>query len=633
MSWTRPRIAFVCGLLPTLFAAVLSLTRPAVLTHVEYDVYDTLVRAGAPPPPSGQVVVVDVDEKSLAAIGQWPWRRDVVATLIARLRELGAAAIGVDVIFPEPDRDAHTSHSPDQTLANTLAGGGVVLGYAMRFDDAAGGSGSCVRHPLGLSVVTPAGHEGSPLFQATGAICSLPVLNTAAGRSGFLNAAPDADGILRRAPVMIEVEGHIYPSLALATVAAVWKVQNAVLQVANQNASTLVFGHRRVPLDGRGNLLLRYRGEKRTFPYVSAADVLNGRVDAHAVANKIVFVGTTALGTREVVATPLDTLFAGVEVQATVADNLLTGDYAGRPDHAGAIETEMVIAAGLIAAVFVARAGSTWGAAGVLSGVALLWAGAAWLLAAQGTFLSPLYPTLGVGGTLAAMTIASVGFEKRRADTAGKETAASQRLMVQSLLSLTGIRDFETGKHSSRTERYARLLAEQLAKNPNYAGYLTPERVELLATLAPLHDIGKVGVPDQVLRKPGELTPEELAEMRRHPEYGRDVIVEAERQAGVRDDVILSMAKEIVYTHHEKWDGSGYPQGLRGADIPVPGRVMALVDVWDAVRTRRPYHDPMTADEAVALITKGRGTHFDPAVVDAFEQIAGAMDQLSLTPS
>ncbi len=631
MTWTQPRLAFACGLVPTIAAAVLSLTRPAALTHVEYDVYDTLVRAVEPPRPSQRVVVVDVDEKSLAAIGQWPWRRDVMGILIARLREMGASAVGVDVIFAESDRDSDGEYSPDEALARTLESGGVVLGYAMRFDDASGASGSCVRHPLGLAVVTPPGHEARPLFRATGAVCSLPALHEAAGRSGFLNAAPDSDGILRRVPVLIEVDGQIYPSFALATVAGVAKTQNAVLELVNTNAANLRLGERVIPLDGRGNLLVRYRGQKRTFPYLSAADVMQGRVPADAVANKIVFVGTTALGTREVVATPLDTLFAGVEVQATVADNLLQGDFARRPVHASAIETEVVIALGLLATVFVVRAGPVWGTAGVIAALGLLWAGAAQVLAASGAYMSPLYPTLGVGGSLAAMTVASVAFEKRRADHAGEARAASQRLMVQSLLSLTGIRDLETGKHSTRTERYARLLAEQLAKNPRYAGYLSAERIDLLASLAPLHDIGKVGVPDRVLNKPSELTPDELAEMRKHPEYGRDVILKAEREAGVHDDAILSMAKEIVYTHHEKWDGTGYPQGLRGNDIPIPGRVMALVDVWDAILTRRLYQQPMPHEEAVAFIRKGRGTHFDPAVVDAFEQVSARMHDLPMT--
>jgi cyclic di-GMP phosphodiesterase len=117
------------------------------------------------------------------------------------------------------------------------------------------------------------------------------------------------------------------------------------------------------------------------------------------------------------------------------------------------------------------------------------------------------------------------------------------------------------------------------------------------------------------------LTPDELAEMRRHPEYGRDVIVNAEQAVGVHDDQTLAMAKDIVYTHHEKWDGTGYPQGLRGALIPIPGRVMAIVDVYDAVTTRRLYQAPMSPQEAVNFIVSGRGTHFDPAVVDAFVKV------------
>ena len=119
-------------------------------------------------------------------------------------------------------------------------------------------------------------------------------------------------------------------------------------------------------------------------------------------------------------------------------------------------------------------------------------------------------------------------------------------------------------------------------------------------------------MPDRVLNKPGHLTPEELAEMRRHPRYGRDVIENAERAAGVRDDVALAVAKDIVYTHHEWWDGSGYPEGLRGAAIPIPGRVMAVVDVYDAITTRKLYQTPMSNDQAVAHIVESKGTHFDP---------------------
>jgi len=181
-----------------------------------------------------------------------------------------------------------------------------------------------------------------------------------------------------------------------------------------------------------------------------------------------------------------------------------------------------------------------------------------------------------------------------------------------------------------RTQKYTRVLAEELAKHPAYREYLTPERVELLASLAPLHDIGKVGVPDAVLNKPGGLTPEELVEMRKHPAHGRAVIENAQRAAGVRDDFTLELAKDIVYTHHEKWDGSGYPQGLRGTDIPIPGRVMAVVDVYDAITSRRLYHAPMSQQEATAFIVKGRGTHFDPAVVDAYMRVSSVLQGLRL---
>jgi adenylate cyclase len=425
---------------------------------------------------------------------------------------------------------------------------------------------------------------------------------------------------------------RVYPALSLAAVRSIANTNSLVLRIANVNTSTLGLEGQEVPLDGKSNLLLRYRGAKRSFPYVSAVDVLNGQVDPDEFKDRIVFVGTTALGTREVVATPLDTLFVGVEVQATVADNLIQRDFMYRPEHGVTLETQVVIGLGTIIALVVARFGLIWGA--IVSAAFLIgaWTGSRSLLATDGAYFSPLYPSLSILGGMAAMTIAGFGVERRRAEDAGVEKAKSHRLMVQTLLSLTGIRDLETGKHSKRTQKYTRVIAEELAKHPKFKDYLTPERVELLASLAPLHDIGKVGVPDRVLNKPGHLTPEELQEMRHHPRYGRDVLENAERAAGVRDDVALTVAKDIVYTHHEWWDGSGYPQGLRGEAIPIPGRVMAVVDVYDAIITRKLYQTPMSNDAAVAHIVQSRGTHFDPAVVDAFVKVASTLHLLSQEP-
>jgi CHASE2 domain-containing sensor protein len=624
------RILLLCGLLPTLVAAVLSLTRPASLVNLEYAVYDRLVRWTPTRLPSGKVVIVDVDEKSLTSVGQWPWRRDVIGRLIDSLRDRGAAAIALDIMFPESDRYEGVGRSPDAALSASLRKGRAILGYGLLFDPTGEAPKSCVQHALSLPIIRGAGVQTeNPFFKATSAVCNIPTLTSAAQASGFLNAAPDPDGILRRAPLLMQYGDRVFPALSLAAVRSVTDSQNLVLRIANVNTATLGFDGQEVPLDGKSNLLLRYRGAKRSFPYVSAVDVLNGQVHPTEFTDRIVFVGTTALGTREVVATPLDTLFVGVEVQATVADNLIQRDFMYRPEHGVTLETQVVIGLGTITALVAARFGLLWGAIVSMSFLAAAWTGSRSLLATDGAYFSPLYPSMSIVASMAAMTIAGFGVERRRAEDAGVERAKSHRLMVQTLLSLTGIRDLETGKHSKRTQKYTRVIAEELSKHPKFKDYLTPERVELLASLAPLHDIGKVGVPDRVLNKPGHLTPEELQEMRHHPRYGRDVLENAERAAGVRDDVALAVAKDIVYTHHEWWDGSGYPQGLRGEAIPIPGRVMAVVDVYDAIITRKLYQTPMTNEAAVAHILQSRGTHFDPAVVDAFVKVAPTLHLLS----
>ena len=258
----------------------------------------------------------------------------------------------------------------------------------------------------------------SRLFHATGAVCNLPMLAEAAGASGFLNAAPDSDGILRRVPLLAELDGRVYPGLALAAVAAATGARDMALRIANVNAAVADDRQPDRAARRKGNLLLRYRGKKRTFPYFSAADVLSGQVPAGRLRGKIVFVGTTALGTREVVATPLDTLFAGVEVQATVADNLLEQDFIRRLPLGTTLESLVVLVLGIAVAVLVAGTGVSWGLLGGAAGVAALWWGAAWLLSTRGLFISPLFPTMGVVSALAVMTLAKFTVERGRADSA-----------------------------------------------------------------------------------------------------------------------------------------------------------------------------------------------------------------------
>ena len=208
------------------------------------------------------------------------------------------------------------------------------------------------------------------------------------------------------------------------------------------------------------------------------------------------------------------------------------------------------------------------------------------------------------------------------------ELSAIQDVTIHAMASLAETRDSDTGNHIRRTQHYVKVLALALREHPRFAATLTPGYIETLFKSAPLHDIGKVGIPDRILLKPGRYTPEEFEIMKSHPTLGRDAIAQAEAQLGT-PVAFLSMAKDIAYGHQEKWDGSGYPQGLRGDAIPISARLMALADVYDALISRRVYKDGMPHDKAAMLIVEGSGKHFDPDVVEAFIRIQPQFQEIA----
>ena len=198
-----------------------------------------------------------------------------------------------------------------------------------------------------------------------------------------------------------------------------------------------------------------------------------------------------------------------------------------------------------------------------------------------------------------------------------REVTAIQDVTILAMASLAETRDADTGNHIRRTQYYVQALAQKLRSHPRFAALLTDDYIRMLFKSAPLHDIGKVGIPDRILLKPGKFDAAEFEIMKTHTTLGRDAIDHAEKQLGMEVN-FLSMAKDIAYSHQEKWDGSGYPQGLAGDAIPVAARLMAVADVYDALICRRVYKAGMPHEQAVALIVEGRGSHFDPDVVDAF---------------
>lgn len=198
-----------------------------------------------------------------------------------------------------------------------------------------------------------------------------------------------------------------------------------------------------------------------------------------------------------------------------------------------------------------------------------------------------------------------------------RELEFIQDATLLALASVAETRDSNVGDHPLRTRSYVRLLAEQLHDHPRFELLQKRANIELIHRSAPLHDIGMIGIPNHILFKPGRLTAPELAIMKSHTVLGRDAIALAERKLG-RTTPFLGIAKQIAYSHQEKWDGSGYPEGLTEERIPIPARLMALADVYDALISPRAYKPALTHDQATALIAEGRGAHFDPDIVDAF---------------
>jgi putative two-component system response regulator len=203
-----------------------------------------------------------------------------------------------------------------------------------------------------------------------------------------------------------------------------------------------------------------------------------------------------------------------------------------------------------------------------------------------------------------------------------------QEISIRALARLAEIRDPETGNHLRRTQGYIRLLAHHLKTHPRFSAVLNDASIEVLVRSAPLHDIGKVGIPDHILLKPGKLTAEEWEIMKTHARLGFQAIEQAEQDAE-RPVEFLAVAKEIAHYHHEKWDGSGYPEGLAGDAIPISARLMALADVFDALISQRIYKTPLSMEKAVRIISEGRGSHFDPDIVDVFLALQDEFERIA----
>ncbi len=210
------------------------------------------------------------------------------------------------------------------------------------------------------------------------------------------------------------------------------------------------------------------------------------------------------------------------------------------------------------------------------------------------------------------------------------EISASQMATIMALAKLAESRDDETGKHTERVQTYCRELAQHLRKNSRYKSWVSQDYINVLFHAVPLHDIGKVGIPDSILLKPGPLTDEEFETMKTHTLIGSSTLESV--QTLYPNNAFVNVGIAIARSHHERWDGKGYPDGLEGEGIPLSARIMAVADAYDAIRSKRPYKNALPHERAVELISKDSNAHFDPHIIDAFlkieDQFAAIHDSL-----
>lgn len=635
--WHERLILIAGGIALTLLAALLTVFQPKFLQESDLLIYDLMVAGRAAPPKSHVPVIVGVDEASLAAFGQWPWPRYRLAALVERLQQLGAQVIAIDILMPEPDRSSpevvqaerqrdlvdgeseqslEVKDSNSQRLADALKQSPTVLGYYLNFSQSTqiGLQQGVPTAPHGMAVISPE-HSTDLWPKPLGLIRSLPVLTDAASAEGFTNALVDLDGTLRRVPLLLAPQKQIRPSLAMAAL-LLYSTERQIQLTAGEGDALINWGKRSIPVDGSGNMMLDYRSAQPV--YYSAQAVMNNEVASGSLQGKIVLIGAWAKGLQDIHLTPSGKWINGLEVHATVIDNILSGTFISRPGWAKGVELFVVMLLGVSCTLVLSRSGFAMSLLTLVLGACACYAGASQLLVRQGVHLSPLMPILTLVLITSVMGLLKYAIEARKLLIRTQELLEAQDGIIISMSTLSEARDKETGGHILRTQNYVKILARQLAKTRQYK-YLTASDIELLAKSAPLHDIGKVGIPDSILQKPGKLSEDEYKIMQSHPLIGADAvtkIVTSAKHPEARS--FLHYARDMIISHHERWDGEGYPQGLKGAEIPLAGRLMALADVYDALISKRIYKEGMSHAEVCDFITQESGKHFDPDIVAAF---------------
>jgi adenylate cyclase len=625
----------ITGFIISSIMVIVTTTNVIDNSKLSYYIYDLYTSAIPDTDTSKSLVIIDIDERSLMEVGQWPWPRYKMAYLLLQLKRAGAASVGIDIIFSEPDRTSINQiiknykedfnitfdieeipsnlKNNDEILSDVLKNGPFVLSNFIFFNKR-----NVTKQCDYLTTLTIKNNYSLPhILEGKSFLCNIPALASSVKYKGFFNAKFDSDGMIRRLPLIAKYKNKIYPGLALATILNLFQTKEIEIK-NNINSNYIVIKGIKIPVDNYGQVLLNVKGQQKYYKYISAIDLINGNFEKKDIQGKLVFIGSTAVGLNDLHNVAGNIYFPGVEVHATLADNILNNDFFIIPHWAKLFEMFSIILFGLILSYILSLKKLSINIFVLFSTIIIVITGAYYLLFLTHLYISPINTVISLFFIFTVILSINYVIEMKKSLLWANMLGRVHEATIESMATVAETRDPETGAHVLRTQNYVKTLAEALSKKEKYKQILTPNFIEILYKSAAMHDIGKVGIPDRILLKNGKLTEDEFEIMKKHTEYGKNIILCAQRK--IPENTFFKTAIEIAYCHHEKWDGSGYPQGLKGEEIPLAGRLMAIADVYDALISKRSYKEAFPHEDACKFINKERGKHFDPDIVDAFRE-------------
>lgn len=633
-------------------AAELTGTVTSAFTKARQFLFDGYQKSHPRTPLSQPVTIVAIDEKSLSELGQWPWPRSQLAALLDAIAAYQPAAVGLDMYMPEVDQtsppviaDKLPADTPDAVLAalKKMPGNDAVLARALHnmpsvlgaagFDHASYTTSAGMRsHPLLVS-----GGDALPhVRQFPAVLASLPELQAAARGQAILSVDLDF-GVVRRVPLVSAIGDTLVSGLAMEMLRLASGDRAVRVQVGEHGITSVGIADLDVPTQPGGDIWLHFaRIDNTRHRYVSAASVLSGSTDAEMLSGKLVLLGLTGSGLHDMRTTALGELVPGIEIQAQVLETLFDGRFIVRPWWMKWLETCLIVALGLLLIWYIPRGDSRLSqfiravpraSAWITLGTNLLLIALGYLLfRSQGLLFDAssfvLVLSAVIGSLIASTVIQLSQQEKIQLEETQRLREAAQLIAGEFAAALGQPIHGHLGHADPAVGQLTRALATRVARLSAYSEALDADTIEALAGAAQYRDIGLAQVDADILNGARELDAKSRLRVREHAALGA-LAVQSIRAAS--DDALnrenaslLAALEEVARGHHERWDGSGYPQGLSGTDIPLNARLVAIIDTWNSITSDRPWRPAMERDAALDVIRSGAGGQFDPQLAELF---------------